>query len=319
MRISRTTGERQETSLSAQGLAQDSCAHSCAHSGADSGADSCVHLRLVSKPTDRRIVESVAELAESVASGLEFVLVRVLLTGGHKPRLQVIAERQDGSFTVDDCATLSRALSARLDAQDETHSETHSKAHSKLHSKTHSELHGEVHGEAHSEAHSSAGDSATTSKPTSTDSFLHPFLQSAYVLEVSSPGVERPLTRVQDFSTFAGSLVNLRLNSTASQKRKNYHGTLIGLQENNLLLELPEDEDTLTIPLAQVAEVSLHFMPPAKAQKTKTQKGTKKGRSKKSAPLSNLSSKPVPSRHNNTRHNNTSHNNNDAKANRVAL
>ena len=311
MRISRTTGERQETSLSAQGLAQDSCAHS----GADSRADSCVHLRLVSKPTDRRIVESVAELAESVASGLEFVLVRVLLTGGHKPRLQVIAERQDGSFTVDDCATLSRALSARLDAQDEAHSETHSKVHSKAHSKV------------HSEAHSSAGDSATTSKPTSTDSFLHPFLhaflhpflQSAYVLEVSSPGVERPLTRVQDFSTFAGSLVNLRLNSTASQKRKNYHGTLIGLQEDNLLLELPEDEDTLTIPLAQVAEVSLHFVPPAKAQKTKTQKGTKKGRSKKSTPLSNLSSKPVPSLHNNTSHNNTSHNNNDAKANRVAL
>ena len=306
MRISRTTGERQETSLSAQGLAQDSFAHSCAHSG----AASCAHLRLVSKPSDRRIVESVAGLAESVASGLGFVLVRVLLTGGHKPRLQIIAERQDGSFTVDDCATLSRALSARLDAQDEAHSETHNKAHSKVHSKAHSE----AHSKTHSEVHSSAGDSATTSKPTSTDSFLHPFLQSAYVLEVSSPGVERPLTRVQDFSTFAGSLVNLRLNSTTSQKRKNYHGTLIGLQEDNLLLELPEDEDTLTIPLAQVAEVSLHFVPPAKAQKTKTQKGTKKGRGKKSTPLSNLSSKPVPSLHNNT-----SHNNNDAKANRVAL
>ena len=168
--------------------------------------DSCVHLRLVCEPAMRQVAESAAQLAESAASALGFALVRLQLTGGRKPRLQVLAERSDGSFSLDDCATLSRKLSAQLDAQDEA---------------------GNASGKA---------------------------IQSAYVLEVSSPGMERPLTRPQDFTAYAGRLVHLRLNRFAPQKRKKYLGTLIRLEGENLILQIQEDETTLKIPLAQIAD-----------------------------------------------------------------
>ena len=222
--------------------------------------DSCVHLRLVCEPAMRQVAESAAQLAESAASALGFALVRLQLTGGRKPRLQVLAERSDGSFSLDDCATLSRKLSAQLDAQDEA---------------------GNASGKA---------------------------IQSAYVLEVSSPGMERPLTRPQDFTAYAGRLVHLRLNRFAQQKRKKYLGTLIGVEGiglegirpegENLILQIQEDETTLKIPLAQIAEVHLHLASPRQTKtQTKTHGKAKakntKGKNKKSSLLANLSSKPI--------------------------
>ena len=57
----------------------------------------------------------IAALAGPVAQGLGFRLVRVRMNG---PVLQIMAEREDGSFSIDDCETLSRALSPALDAED---------------------------------------------------------------------------------------------------------------------------------------------------------------------------------------------------------
>ena len=65
------------------------------------------------------VEERVIALAEPEAEQLGLRLVRVRLSGLRRKRLQVMAERQsDGGMDVDDCARLSRALSAALDAAD---------------------------------------------------------------------------------------------------------------------------------------------------------------------------------------------------------
>jgi len=59
--------------------------------------------------------QRVATLAEPVLEGMGFRLVRVRMSG---PTLQIMAERPDGSFTIDDCEAVSRALSPILDVED---------------------------------------------------------------------------------------------------------------------------------------------------------------------------------------------------------
>jgi ribosome maturation factor RimP len=56
---------------------------------------------------------------EPIAADLGFEVVRLRVVGGaRRKRLQVMAERPDGSMTIDDCAALSRAISAALDVAD---------------------------------------------------------------------------------------------------------------------------------------------------------------------------------------------------------
>ena len=93
---------------------------------------------------DRRLAGIVAP---TVAS-LGFELVRIRLMGGKRPVLQIMAERPEGGIEVEDCARISRAVSAVLDVEDP------------------------IGGE--------------------------------YVLEVSSPGIDRPLTRLKDFERWDG-------------------------------------------------------------------------------------------------------------------
>ena len=73
---------------------------------------------------DRRFVRetgperAVADLAEPVLNELGFRLVRVRISGRDGGTVQIMAERQDGQMSVDDCATISRRLSPVLDAYD---------------------------------------------------------------------------------------------------------------------------------------------------------------------------------------------------------
>ena len=55
---------------------------------------------------------------------------------------------------------------------------------------------------------------------------------SAYVLEVSSPGVDRPLTRVEDFERFSGELAKITLRQMLDGRRR-FAGRLSGLDETN--------------------------------------------------------------------------------------
>lgn len=130
-------------------------------------------------PMDRRIAEIITPTVE----GMGFGLVRVRLMSGKKATLQVMAERPDGTMEVDDCADLSRALSAVLDVEDP------------------------VEGE--------------------------------YALEVSSPGIDRPLTRPQDFENWDGWTAKLETSELIGG-RKRFKGELRGVQDDEILIEIEE-------------------------------------------------------------------------------
>lgn len=137
---------------------------------------------LVAKaPIDQRL----AEIVRPTIEGMGYALVRIRFMGGAKRNtVQIMAERQaDGGMEVEDCARLSRALSAVLDVEDP--------------------------------------------------------IESAYALEVSSPGIDRPLTRLEDFERFAGWEAKLE-TSELIDGRKRFRGILAGTEDDEVLLEIPE-------------------------------------------------------------------------------
>lgn len=78
-----------------------------------------------------------------------------------------------------------------------------------------------------------------------------------YTLEVSSPGVERKLSKPRDFERFAGQKAKILLRAPIDNSRR-YEGTLAGLEEGSLRLQLSADR-TLSIPLDQVEQANLKF------------------------------------------------------------
>ena len=60
-------------------------------------------------------------------------------------------------------------------------------------------------------------------------------ISSAYVLEVSSPGVDRPLTRVEDFARFSGELAKITLRQMLDGRRR-FAGRLSGLDGTNRVI-----------------------------------------------------------------------------------
>lgn len=145
-----------------------------------------------------------ADVARLIAPPLEamgYALVRVRLSGGGRPTLQIMAERGDGKdMTVDDCAEISRAVSAILDVEDP--------------------------------------------------------IAGAYVLEVSSPGIDRPLTRADDFARFAGHEAKLEL-SVAVEGRKRIRGRLVGLEGESVRIAAEDGECLLPLPAIRAAKLVL--------------------------------------------------------------
>jgi len=118
----------------------------------------------------------IADMIEPSLEGMGYELVRVLMQGRTQAVLQIMAERKDGAaMTVEDCADISRQISALLDVDDP--------------------------------------------------------IESAYALEVSSPGIDRPLTRPKDFEAYAGFEVKLETNEPL-EGRKRFRGKLLGLDEH---------------------------------------------------------------------------------------
>jgi len=152
-------------------------------------------------------LERIGQIIGPTIEGMGYDLVRVHLTGGQRPTLQIMAERQDDApMTVDDCADISRAVSAVLDVEDP--------------------------------------------------------LPGAYTLEVSSPGIDRPLTRGKDYVRFAGLVVRVETMLPVNG-RKRFQGRLLGLEDGivRIALEAPEPKDKRPgkapkePPPAEVAEV----------------------------------------------------------------
>jgi ribosome maturation factor RimP len=161
----------------------------------------------ISEP--RLIVEQgmaarLAAIAEPVIASLGFRLVRVRLSGLSGCTIQIMAERPDGSMTIDGCETISRALSPVLDVADP--------------------------------------------------------IEGAYRLEISSPGIDRPLVRRSDFERNKGHLAKIEM-AVAHQGRKRFRGTLDGVDGNALRLvcnDAPAGEDAdVLLAMEDIAEAKL--------------------------------------------------------------
>ena len=77
-------------------------------------------------------------------------------------------------------------------------------------------------------------------------------IDTAYRLEVSSPGIDRPLTRAKDYSDWAGHDVRLKLNE---EKAKPISGTIKGIDNDVVLLATPKGDRE--IPFDSIASAKL--------------------------------------------------------------
>lgn len=75
-----------------------------------------------------------------------------------------------------------------------------------------------------------------------------------YTLEVSSPGIERPLMKVEHYRQYVGSTIKVRL-SWAINNRKNLLGTLIDVNDDEFVLE--QDGERVNFPLNAVKRANL--------------------------------------------------------------
>jgi ribosome maturation factor RimP len=81
-------------------------------------------------------------------------------------------------------------------------------------------------------------------------------ISGEYSLEVSSPGVDRPLTRLDDFSTYAGLEIKLELDRMA-EGRKRFKGRLAGIEEDSVAIDLEGEAETALIPFGWIVEAKL--------------------------------------------------------------
>lgn len=77
-----------------------------------------------------------------------------------------------------------------------------------------------------------------------------------YTLEVSTPGVDRPLTRLKDFETFEGYEARLELDRMA-EGRKRFRGELAGVEGDQVAVNLEGEAETALIPFAWITEAKL--------------------------------------------------------------
>jgi ribosome maturation factor RimP len=136
------------------------------------------------------LASDLAALVEPVLVSLGFRLVRIEVSGRDGKTVQIMAERPDGSITIDDCEAISRAVSPLLDVQD--------------------------------------------------------IVSDAYRLEISSPGIDRPLVRPSDFVDWAGSEAKIELNAPIDG-RKRFRGRIEGFENGEALIEVDLGEEGLKV------------------------------------------------------------------------
>lgn len=85
---------------------------------------------------------------------------------------------------------------------------------------------------------------------------LHDPIPTSYILEVSSPGMERPLKKRKDFLRFQGEKVKIRTIDKISGS-KNFTGTLAEVRENGLLLKREKEE--IEIPFENIFKANLYY------------------------------------------------------------
>jgi ribosome maturation factor RimP len=128
----------------------------------------------------------------------------VKISGADGCTVQIMAERPDGSMAVEDCETVSRALSPVLDVADP--------------------------------------------------------IERAYRLEISSPGLDRPLVRKSDFDRYAGHLARIEME-VAVEGRKRFRGVLLGSEGEAARIRRDDaeagSEAEIVLPIQEMSEAKL--------------------------------------------------------------
>lgn len=81
-------------------------------------------------------------------------------------------------------------------------------------------------------------------------------ISGEYLLEISSPGIDRPLTRLKDFETFEGFEARLELDRLA-EGRKRFKGELAGVEGENVAINLEGEEETALLPFEWIIDAKL--------------------------------------------------------------
>ena len=77
-----------------------------------------------------------------------------------------------------------------------------------------------------------------------------------YLLEVSSPGVDRPLTRLKDFANYEGHEARVELDRVA-EGRKRFRGVLAGVEDDAVGIDLEGEDSTAMIPFSWIVDAKL--------------------------------------------------------------
>jgi ribosome maturation factor RimP len=80
-------------------------------------------------------------------------------------------------------------------------------------------------------------------------------IEGEYMLEVSSPGIDRPLTRLTDYARWSGHDARLELVAPDATGRKRYKGRLLGLEGSDVALDV--DGARVCLPFGAIAEAKL--------------------------------------------------------------
>ena len=82
----------------------------------------------------------------------------------------------------------------------------------------------------------------------------------AYHLEVSSPGIDRPLVRLEDFSRWVGHEAKIETHELINHRRR-YRGDIVGVEDADILIRLPDapagTDPVARVPAAEIAEAKL--------------------------------------------------------------
>lgn len=82
-------------------------------------------------------------------------------------------------------------------------------------------------------------------------------IPGAYVLEVSSPGLDRPLYKLSDFEKFAGSLAKMRTHQPIDGQR-NFTGTIVGVEGDQVVFD-DKTSGVVKVPYELVAKANLEI------------------------------------------------------------
>jgi ribosome maturation factor RimP len=80
-----------------------------------------------------------------------------------------------------------------------------------------------------------------------------------YRLEVSSPGLDRPLRKAADFERFAGEIVKIRMGMPTAEGQRNFTGKLLGIKDQDVRIEVDGEELSLSLGGIEKAQIVPQF------------------------------------------------------------